>query len=191
MSNLLTTIQSIAVNAVKSTVPVEYCIGTVTSESPLKVRLNDSTLEVWGDTLMLTSAVVERKLTIEKHNHGEDSQLTDTSAMDGTGLPVNFIPAGADPSQYPVNPDTGLPDIPGMGTVLSLNHNHSIEYEVLNAFVTEHGNDELDYEKDNDKIVVTINRALQKGDKVIMIRVCGGQKFVILSRIFKRDDETE
>lgn len=179
MSNLLTTIQSIAVNAVKSTSPVEYCIGTVTSDNPLKVRLNDSTLEVWGDTLLLTSAVVERKLTIKKHNHGIGDELKDhVHAYECQGAPLlTSGPALKSP------PSTAAVPVPFV--------TNRDDYEVLDAFVTEHNDEDLDAEIDSDKIVVTINRALQKGDKVIMIRVCGGQKFVILSRIFKRDDETE
>ena len=64
---------------------------------------------------------------------------------------------------------------------------------VLDAFVNEHGDTEhhLPVDPDDEKIIVTINRGLQKDDKVIMLRVCGGQKFVILSRVFKRDDESE
>lgn len=181
MSNLLTTIQSIAVNAVKSTVPVEYCIGTVTSESPLKVRLNDSTLEVWGDTLMLTSAVVERKMTIKKHNHGIGDELKDhVHQYECNGAPL--LTAGPALKSPPSTPNSPIPF-----------ETNKVDDEVLDAFVTEFGKEKLDVKKPTDKseIIVTINRGLKKGDKVIMIRVCGGQKFIILSRIFKRDDETE
>lgn len=181
MSNLLTTIQSIAVNAVKSTVPVEYCIGTVTSESPLKVRLNDSTLEVWGDTLMLTSAVVERKMTIKKHNHGIGDELKGHvhEYVGEGGKLLTGGPALAPPVSTPGAPKPFV--------------TNKVDDEVLDAFVTEFGKEKLNVEKPTDKseIVVTLNRGLKKGDKVIMIRVCGGQKFIILSRIFKRDDETE
>lgn len=31
-----------------------------------------------------------------------------------------------------------------------------------------------------------LNRGLEKGDKVLMLRVCRGQQFIILSRIFAR-----
>ena len=169
MSNLLTTIQSIAVNAVKSTNPVEYCFGTVTSINPLKVRLNESTLEVWGDTLMLTSAVVERKLTIKKHTHEIGTKLA-THTHQFTGQGAVGVPTG-------IGETTKIVDT------------------VLDAFVVEHGDTDnplpAEPDEDKNKIVVTINRGLQVNDKVIMLRVCGGQKFVILSRVFKRDDESE
>lgn len=184
MSNLLTTIQSIAVNAVKSTNPVEYCIGTVTSSDPLRVRLNDNTLEIWGDTLMLTSSVVERKLTIKKHTHDIGETLAThthpfTGEFKGTITP-------------PEPPATMAGVVSGSVSASSeLTTTTTVVDTILDAFVTEHGVEQLDAEKDNDKIVVTINRALRKDDKVIMMRVYGGQKFIILSRIFKRDDETE
>ena len=184
MSNLLTTIQSIAVNAVKSTNPVEYCFGTVTSINPLKVRLNESTFELWGDTLMLTSAVVERKLTIKKHTHEIGDNVANhthpfSGSFEGTisGQPA----AGAISGTVNKSTDTFFTS------------KAEIVDTVLDAFVNEHGDTDhhLPVDPDNDKIVVTINRGLQVDDKVIMLRVCGGQKFVILSRVFKRDDESE
>ena len=33
---------------------------------------------------------------------------------------------------------------------------------------------------------IILNRGLEKGDKVLMLRVCRGQQFIILSRIFER-----
>lgn len=186
MSNLLTTIQSIAVNAVKSTNPVEYCFGTITSVNPLKVRLNESTLEVWGDTLMLTSAVVERKLTIKKHTH----QIGTTLATHTHPFSGNFNGT----MTPPVPPATLVGVVNGSVSPSSdIQSTTEIVDTVLDAFVNEHGDTDnhLPVESDNDKIVVTINRGLQVDDKVIMLRVCGGQKFVILSRVFKRDDESE
>ena len=186
MSNLLTTIQRIAVNAVKSTNPVEYCFGTVTSVNPLKVRLNESTLEVWGDTLMLTSAVVERKLTIKKHTHEIGDNVANhthpfSGSFEGTisGQPAAGVISGT------VNKSTDT----------FFTSKTEIVDTVLDAFVNEHGDTDnhlpVEIPEDKSKIVVTINRGLQVDDKVIMLRVCGGQKFVILSRVFKRDDESE
>lgn len=164
MSNILTTIQSIAVNAVKSTNPVEYCIGTVTSIEPLKVRLNESTLEVWGDILMLTSAVVERKMTIKKHSHPIGNSLVSHT---------HETPAG-----------TAIAD-PNLATA-------KVDDTVLDAYVNEFGSsDPLDHPSDDNEIVVTLNRGLKKDDKVLMLQVSGGQKFIILSRLFPHTDEEE
>ena len=46
-------------------------------------------------------------------------------------------------------------------------------------------------DSDDDRIIFTLNRALEKDDKVIMLRVSSGQRFIVLSRIFTRSDETD
>ena len=173
MSNLLTAIQSIAVNAVRATNPVEYCIGTVTSIDPLKVRLNESTLEVWGDVLMLTSAVVERKMTIKKHHHAIVAPFlthTHTYVLEGATTPTS---PPVDATQAPIA-------------------SADVQDTVLDAYVNEFGaSDPLDHPSDENEIVVTLNRGLKKDDKVLMLQVCGGQKFIILSRLFPHTDDEE
>lgn len=162
MTTLLSMIQNIAVKAVNSTNPTTFTFGTVTSADPLKIRIDQSTIELEGDSLILTANVVEKTLTIHKHSHGEDKQLLDIqSASSPTGA-VSFVPSGAS---------------------VTLRHKHSIETEVVDAACTEFG-EELPTDKDNDRIVVTINRALKKNDRVIMLRVCAGQEYIILSRVF-------
>lgn len=193
------TIQSIANGVVEASAACDGQLftGTVTSANPLKITLGEDAggIELDGDDIILTQAVVSKKLYIKKHDHTDENALTDTSAMDGMGLSVNFIPAGVDPSDFPVNPDTGLPDIPGMGTVLSLQHKHVINTNTLEAWVTEYGTklpfNPSEHNPDGEQIVVTINRGLEKGDKVIMTRVSHGQQFIVLSRYFEVDKQGE
>lgn len=166
MTTLLSMIQTIAVKAVNSTNPTTFTFGTVTSADPLKIRIDKSTIELEGDSLILTANVVEKTLTIQKHNHGEDEQLVNvesaTASCSTGGGAVTFYPGGAG---------------------ITLKHKHSIETEVVDAVCTEFG-EELPKDKDDDRIVVTINRALKKDDRVIMLRVCAGQEYIILSRVF-------
>lgn len=193
------TIQSIANGVVEASAACDGQLftGTVTSANPLKITLGEDAggIELDGDDIILTQAVVSKKLYIKKHDHTDENALTDTSAMDGMGLPVNFIPAGVNPSDFPINPDTGLPDIPGMGTTLSLQHKHVINTSTLDAWVTEYGTrlpvDPSEHNPDGEQIVVTINRGLEKGDKVIMTRVSHGQQFIVLSRYFEVDKQGE
>jgi hypothetical protein len=193
------TIQSIANGVVEASAACDGQLftGTVTSANPLKITLGEDAggIELDGDDIILTQAVVSKKLYIKKHDHTDENALTDTSAMDGMGLLVNFIPAGVDPSQFPINPDTGLPDIPGMGTTLSLQHKHVINTNTLEAWVTEYGTklpfNPSEHNPDGEQIVVTINRGLEKGDKVIMTRVSHGQQFIVLSRYFEVDKQGE
>lgn len=167
MSTLLSTIQSIAVRAVDSTNPVVFTYGTVTSADPLKIRIDETTIELSGESLILTANVVEKTVTIQKHTHGMDEQLLDIASA--------VSPAGS--VTFAVGP------VPA-STSVTLKHKHTNETTVLDAVCTEHGED-LPTDKDDDRIVVTINRALKKDDKVIMLRVCSGQEYIILSRVFE------
>lgn len=182
-SNLLTTIQSIAVNAVKSTNPMEYCFGTVTSADPLKIRLNDSTIEISGNSILLTEPVVEKKITIQKHTHKIGATIANHTHIVGTppftvtgssatGGTVEGTATGTAPKTNDFNKDTTIVDT------------------VLSAVCTEFNSD-LPVDSDNDRIVITTNRGLEKDDKVIMLRVSSGQRFIVLSRIFTRSDETD
>lgn len=167
MSNLLTVIQNIAVNAVQSTIPVQYCYGTVTKENPITIRLNDGTIEISGESILLTESVIEKKITIQKHTHEIGTVLS------GHKHPFQYTEQGA------VVPSTtsGSLDITSKTTVIDT---------VLSAVCTEHGKD-LPTDSNQDRIVITINRALDNGDKVLMMRVSSGQKFIVLSRIFDHE----
>jgi hypothetical protein len=169
MSNLLTVIQGIAVNAVQSTIPVQYCYGTVTKESPLKIRLNDGTIEITGESILLTEPVVEKKITIQKHNHswGNDLLKHAHSYVNAAGVTT--------PTSTPINIETQT-------SITSAN----VDDKVISGVCTEHGTD-LPTDSNSDRIVITINRKLEKDDKVLMMRVSAGQKFIVLSRIFDHE----
>lgn len=174
MPNLLATIQNIAVNAVRSTNPITFVYGTVTSVSPLKIRIDQNTIQIQDDSIILTTPVIERKLVIKKHNHSESKELVDiVSAVAATGGSVTFALAGTPPTS----------------TSVTLNHAHSINDTVLEGYVFEGPEDDddhkFDVESNDEQIVITINRGLRKGDKVIMLRVSSGQQFIVLSRVFE------
>lgn len=177
MSNLLTVIQEIAVKAVQSTVPVQYCFGTVTNESPLKIRINDGTIEISGNSILLTEPVVEKKITIQKHTHKIGTVGTHTHTI--TELPVTPPPPA--PPTPPIGTVSGATLVPN-----EINAETTVIDTVLDAKCTEHGVD-LPVDSNTERIVFTTNRKLEKGDKVLMMRVSSGQKFIVLSRIFEHD----
>lgn len=172
-SNLLTTIQSIAVNAVNSTSPTVFCYGTVTNADPLKIRLSDSTIEISGNSIILTEPVVEKKITIKKHTHKIGSTIAShTHMLDGECTQSGKV-TGTALATKDFDSDTEIVDT------------------VLDAQCTEFGK-KLSIEKDDDdEIIFIINEALKKNDKVVMLRVSSGQRFIVLSRIFTRSDETD
>jgi hypothetical protein len=81
------------------------------------------------------------------------------------------------------------------GTVLNLNHKHDIETTSLDVWCTEYGFklpvEPSEYSPDGEQIVITVNRGLEKGDKVILTRVSHGQQFIVLSRYFEVDAQGE
>lgn len=159
MSNLLSVIQNIAVNAVQSTIPVQYCYGTVTNDNPLSIRLNDGTIEIKGESILLTEPVVEKKITINKHTHDLRNDLL-------THKHSYALETGTATTSPPTN-------------ITSEN----VVDTVISGVCTEHGVD-LPTDSNSERIIITMNRALEKGDKVLMMRVSSGQKFIVLSRIF-------
>jgi hypothetical protein len=162
--------------------------GTVSNDNPLRISLGEESgsIELDGDDIILTQAVVSKKIYIKKHKHEEDEALTDYQAFGYAGFAVQFVPAGS-PS-----PD---PDDPAPPTTLPLQHKHAIHTSTLDAWCTEYGHklpvDPEDYDEDGEQTVITINRGLEKGDKVIMTRVSNGQQFVVLSRYFEVDKPGE
>lgn len=153
--------------------------GTVTSKSPLKIKLSEETdgIELEGDDLILTQAVVSKKLYIKKHYHTESEELVDiASATTDKGDTVQFVP-----NDIPPTPTDGI----------TLKHSHTIDTSTLDAYVTEYGVklpvDPSEYKQSGEQVVITINRDLEEGDKVIMTRVSHGQQFIVLSRYFEVD----
>ena len=161
MGNSLTTIQRIAVNAVNATNPVTFYIGTVTSVSPLKVRIHNTTLEVDQDCLLLSSSVVEKKITIKSHDHPIGSAL------------ANHI-----------HPDSAPAGQTSASTTLT---GAKVDAITLEGSCVEHG-ETLNVEQKDGNLVITYNRALKKDDKLLMMKVSNGQQFVILSRVFEHKE---
>lgn len=164
MGNLLTTIQRIAVKAVEATNPVTFYIGTVTSVDPLKVRIHNTTIEVDQDCLVLSSAVVEKKITINSHDHPIGDALTNHT------------------HQYiDTTPTASVSSVTQASTDLA---GAKVAPITLEGSCVEHGED-LPVEQKDNNLVITYNRGLKKDDKVLMLKVSNGQQFVILSRVFE------
>lgn len=195
------TIQSIANGVVEASAACDGQLftGTVTSANPLKITLGEDAggIELDGDDIILTQAVVSKKLYIKKHKHEESEELNDTQGVTAAG-PVTFIAAGV---EIPTDPNTELPDMEAIaemglgGPVLTLHHKHEIATSTLDVRVTEYGHelprDPSIYDEGGEQVVITINRGLEKGDKVIMTRVSHGQQFIVLSRYFEVDKQGE
>lgn len=129
---LVDTIQQIAQQSFNAQQPTDLCIGTVVSASPLQITINTAMAPLQSSVLYLTSAVIEKKISVLKHTHIADSLQT-SEALEDVVCMENGVALPTD-AQY-----------------------------------------------------ITINRALQAGDLVLMLRVQKGQKFIVLSRVFGGD----
>lgn len=187
MSNLLQVIQSIAVNAVDATNPASLCFGTVTSADPLKIRLNESTLEVDSSVLILTESVVERKLTIDKHTHNIGSTVAGHKHPFGAPTPTGSLSVEAPPGGGACTLGGDIQKSSDLGD------STKVVDQVLSVHWSEYGVDLTDKQvkADKNKVVITMTRALDVDDKVIMLRLMGGQKFLILSRVFEMEGDDE
>ena len=109
--------------------------------------------------LILTEAVVEKKIPVLQHRHHINTLGHSHSCPDG-GTSTNLT------DSYP--------------TLYSLASEGADGDQSQNVVCYEHGNP-LPI---RDGYIV-LNRALEVGDNVIMLRVQNGQRFIVLSRVFE------
>lgn len=187
-----TTIQQIARGVVESSAACDGQLftGTVSNANPLSIKLSDESgsIEIDGDDIILTQSVVSKKIYIKKHTHKIGQTVAThthpfTGEFEGTITPPVPPATLAGMVSGSVSPSTELtPETP-------------VVDRTLDAWCTEHGHrlpvDPENYNPDGEQICITINRGLEKGDKVIMSRVSHGQQFVVLSRYFEVDKPGE
>ena len=167
----------------------DLAVGTVTGTDPLEVTVREAMAPLPQEVLWLTAAVVEKKIPVLEHEHitagfrhrhtvsglghghdvpglghshsteeGATGEALGGSHQTGQGL------EGAYPTSDGLTPDAYTSDKRLGGVVC---------YEDGRALPVEDG-------------YIILNRGLEKGDKVLLLRVMRGQQFIILSRIFER-----
>lgn len=119
--------------------PTDLKIGTVTAVNPLAITINTQMAPLRAGVLLLTEAVVEKKIPVVSHSHTIDVQDSYTGGGSAT-----------------------------CSTELS----NIVCYENGAALPVENG-------------YIILNRGLTVGDEVILLRVQNGQRFIVLSRVFK------
>ena len=139
--------------------PTDLVIGTVTAANPLEISINNMQAPLRKQVLYLTESVVEKKIPILDHIHHINTLGHSHTCPDG-GTSTNLT------GSYP--------------TLTSLVSEGANSDQTQNIICYEHGKP-LPI-KDG---FIILNRALEIGDKVLMLRVQHGQKFIILSRVFE------
>ena len=122
--------------------PSDWVAGTVTAVNPLEITTTNQAAPLRAPVLLLTAAVVEKKITTLAHSHNTVHTHVVTDAT--------IQPAGSCSTE-------------------------------LSATACYENGEALPY----DGSYITLNRALEVGDKVILLRVEHGQKYIVLSRIYE------
>lgn len=154
--------------------PTNLCIGTVTSVEPLEVTISTDMEPLKSQVLYLTAAVIEKKLPILEHYHTTK------------GFRHAHTVSGLSHSHSANEGDTGpalegeYPTSDGLAQDAFDSDKKLIKAEIVC----------YEYGKPlpvKDGFII-LNRALEQGDRVLLLRVQNGQKFIILSRVFEQKE---
>nr|DAU66768.1 MAG TPA: Protein of unknown function (DUF2577) [Caudoviricetes sp.] len=156
--NLVDALVMVSEGTAKASQPCDLEVGTVTTVNPLSITRDIAQAPLQEQVLILTENVVEKKIPILNHVHHIDTLGHSHTSPDGT-TSTNLT------GSYP--------------TLTSLVSSGADGDQNQNIVCYEHGQP-LPIEDG----YIILNRALEIGDKVLLLKVQKGQKFVILSRIF-------
>lgn len=156
---LIEVLQKISQDAAGGMGLTDLTIGTVTRESPLEITTQVSMQVLKSPVLYLTESVVEKKLPILTHKHritilGHSHSIPEGST--GPGLEGSYLSEDSLTSE---------------GFDGELQDRDILCWENGKPLPAEDG-------------FLILNRKLETGDKVLLLRVQRGQKFVVLSRVY-------
>lgn len=173
-NNLLEVIKKAAMEAVSASSPAGLVIGTVTSVSPLSVSVEDMfTLD--EDFLILTKNVTDHYVDMSVSHTGEENEVnishshtysgtTDSASVDNHKHSIQGSESGGETSEVVT------------GTT---NHSHAYNGTTsqFEASSTSHSHGYKGRKK------VLMHYALEAGESVLLLRVQGGQQYIVLDRI--------
>lgn len=139
----------------------DMTIGTVTSESPLEITTKVAMAPLREQSLILTEPVVEKKIPILNHKHYIQT-LGHHHTCSQCGATTTDL-TGAYLGETSLVSDGYDPTLQTQDIVC---WEHEEELPIENGFII-------------------LNRKLEVGDKVLLLRVMHGQQFIVLSRIFE------
>lgn len=149
-----------AQDAMKNGGLTDLTIGTVTSVNPLEITTKVAMAPLREQSLLLTESVVEKKIPILDHKHYIQTLGHNHTCPDGTTT-------------------TNLTDS-YLGEVSLVSEGYNPILQTQDIICWEHGK-KLPIEGG----FIILNRALEVGDKVLLLRVMHGQRFIVLSRVFE------
>lgn len=168
MANLVESIKKAAIEAVNASDPATFYFGTVTSANPLSINVEQK-MDLTSEFLILTNAVKDHdvEVTVDfsteitsldaSHSHSANSNVDGTCdvQISNTVTPstTKVVSKATAKLNLSVDVDVETQNI-------DLSHKHNVR----------------------GKKKITVHNALKKGEKVVMIKLQGGQKFIVLDR---------
>lgn len=185
--NLAETVYLMVQKSMKAAQLTDLRVGTVTSVDPLEVTTDPAMPPIPSSILYLTSSVVEKKIPVLSHSHDVNG-LSHTHTVSGLGH--QHSTGGLSHTHTVTDGNTGA----ALGDSYTSDEQLTGAYDTSSALsgdVT--STDALDSVSCIENGVtlpveggyIILNRALAVGDKVLLLRVQNGQKFIVLSRIFE------
>lgn len=185
--------------------PTDLCVGTVVSAAPLQVSLSAQTAPLEGAQLLLTEPVVEKKIPVLTHIH-EMEGLSHTHTLSGlghshdtTGFAHSHTTGGLSHAHTLTEGQTGAALAGSYSSDEQLAGTFSSDQKLTGTYTTSGALGDVKMEGalsgvqciENGKPLpvedgyIILNRALETGDIVLLLRVEHGARYVILSRMFK------
>lgn len=156
--------------------PTDLKIGTVIAVSPLQIQTGNTMAPLQQQILYLTESVIEKKVPILEHNHSIGN-LAHSHTVSGLGH-THSVTVNDETGQLSGITDSALGGSYGTSSALSNNQNTEDAQSSYHCY--ENG---VQLPIENGYMI--LNRALTVGDKVLLLRVQNGQKYIVLSRIFE------
>lgn len=149
--------------------PTDLRTGTVTSTDPLEISINTAMAPLRREVLLLTESVVEKKIPVLTHVH-------DTSGFAHT----HQISTLSHSHQYS-----------GGTTQSALTSSYTTQESLSqDTFTSDQRLSEITCYENGQPLpaeggYIILNRALAVGDRVLLLRVQNGQRYIVLSRVFE------
>lgn len=203
--NLVGAIQYVVQQSMKSAQLADYRVGTVTAVSPLEISVNAQMAPLQESVLMLTEPVIEKKIPVLSHSHeidglGHSHSVTGLGHQHNTGgLSHTHATTGLGHSHTLENGATGSALGGSYTSGSALPGNYSSDQQLTGTYSTTSALGDVEsagalgnvvcYENGQPLPVkdgyIILNRGLEVGDKVLLLMVSRGQKFIVLSRLFE------
>lgn len=165
MPNIVEIIKQAAIEANEAAKPMNLLIGVVTSESPLVITL-EQRLPLSEEFLILTKHVTDHYVdmtvshstattNIEDHKHSYQGETEETN------VDTHVHSGDAGPT----------------GQTTNTGHKHSYQGQTTSGGGGEHGHNYSGRKK------ILLHYGLKQGESVLLLRMQGGQKYLVLDRI--------